>query len=128
MFAIPYPSGRHESANDGNRGGGKTPKGNGRGPSAKTRMLQNDLNQLKDRVAVVEHRQEHLEKWLRENIPGYTPYYVAIAQARYAPLTTATAPNNSLEAEVRRLQEEVNRLNQSGSGEAPSSTVRCTIA
>ena len=128
MFAIPYPSGRHESANDSNRGGGKTPKGNGRGSNAKTRMIQGELNQLKDRVAVVEQRQEHLEKWLRENIPGYTPYYVAIAQARYAPLTTATAPSNSLETEVRRLQEEVSRLSQSGSGEAPSATVRCTIA
>ena len=126
MFAIPYPSGRHETANDGNRGGGKTPRGNGRGSNAKTRILQNDLNQLKERVAVVEHRQEHLEKWLRENIPGYTPYYVAIAQARYAPPTTATAQTSPLEAEVRRLQVEVNRLNQSGTDAAALATVRCT--
>ena len=126
MFAIPYPSGRHETANDGNRGGGKTPRGNGRGSNAKTRILQNDLNQLKERVAVVEHRQEHLEKWLRENISGYTPYYVAIAQARYAPPTAATTQTSPLEAEVRRLQVEVNRLNQSGSDAATLATVRCT--
>ena len=126
MFAIPYPSGRPDNGSDGNRGGGKTPRGNGRGSNAKTRILQSDLNQLKERVAVVEHRQEHLEKWLRENVPGYTPYYVAIAQARYAPPTTATAQTSPLVVEVRRLQVEVDRLNQNGSDAATQATVRCT--
>ena len=123
MFAIPYPSGRQEQAGDGNRGGGKVPKGHGRGGHAKTRILQGDINDLKERVTVVENRQEHLEKWLRENFAGYTPYYVAIAQARYAPPTTVTAPRSPLEVEVTRLQTEIDRLSQSGSGAVTPVTV-----
>ena len=126
MFAIPYPSARQDNAGDGNRGGGKAPKGHGRGGNAKTRILQGEINDLKERVTVVENRQEHLEKWMRENIAGYTPYYVAIAQARYAPATTVTAPNSPLEMEVRRLQSQIDSLSQSGSGTATPVTARCT--
>ena len=125
MFAFPY--GRPDGNGDSNRGGGKTPKSHGRGSNAKTRILQNDINQLKEKVAVVESRQEHMEKWLRENMTGYTPYYVAIAEARYAPPTTATPANGPLlHAEVKRLQAEVDRLSQSGSGATTPVTVRCT--
>ena len=127
MFAFPY--GRPDGNGDSNRGGGgKTPKSHGRGSHAKTRMIQSDLNDLKEKVAVVESRQEHMEKWLRENMTGYTPYYVAIAQARYAPSTTATPTNGPLQAEVRRLQAEVDRLSQSGSGTTTPITDRCTMS